>query len=601
MSDASAEEIAELEQLLATKLTAEDIKLLFTDTVKGQMVEHGLVTAAAIEATEFDELRGLGFKFGAAKVLQKAFQGAARAGAGAGSGAGGAAAAVDTRRDISGDLVQAMMDSLPPLHELPADQGGFKAVLADRTGLQIPVPAYLMDSVGARLGPQQYALLKGVPASASAAHKFAELIESPPSNLGSELTTSFAVYTMAQGVFSILQTYYSAHVDVDIKLNVTERTAGSKSSGISSSSRGVKRSWSSRDGPSVAKPSAVRPDAQFVADQALVGFGEDKPDGELDVAMGDVEFYSAGGLNRHHYGNLPGLIAYAAAGFKVAFLLVSAEGKVVLLLRLDLETKAGRIDMICVLIQWHRLLRLIVNALPSLQNRTQLWTPVTRNLIVVTLNFRGAHKTINDFKTFCKKAQNSFGVLQAAYKAAGRAAAQQTASGLQPFLVCADARGGGPTLTNRSMQYSVQTMPLGYDSTPSTEAEIKGVASACCRAADVLHDAGIVHCDFRLANVVRLDEKSWMVIDLEHCRRADEVVADTSDQLRDWDTNTLKHKENGLWYTRGSDLYQISKMIRILVKQVCPDSAGARAFADGLAAEAADLKQILRHAWLTSG
>lgn len=76
MSDASAEEIAELEELLATKLTAEDIKLLFTDTVKRQMVEHGLVTAAAIEATAFDELRGLGFKFGAAKVLRKAFQGA---------------------------------------------------------------------------------------------------------------------------------------------------------------------------------------------------------------------------------------------------------------------------------------------------------------------------------------------------------------------------------------------------------------------------------------------------------------------------------------------------------------------------------------------
>eukprot|EP00611_Tribonema_gayanum_P007438 TRINITY_DN167_c0_g3_i8.p1 TRINITY_DN167_c0_g3~~TRINITY_DN167_c0_g3_i8.p1 ORF type:complete len:209 (-),score=48.92 TRINITY_DN167_c0_g3_i8:2841-3467(-) len=106
MSDASAEEIAELEQLLATKLTAEDIKLLFTDTVKGQMVEHGLVTAAAIEATEFDELRGLGFKFGAAKVLRKAFQGAARAGAGAGIDAGGAAAAAFEQRIAALELQQ---------------------------------------------------------------------------------------------------------------------------------------------------------------------------------------------------------------------------------------------------------------------------------------------------------------------------------------------------------------------------------------------------------------------------------------------------------------------------------------------------------------
>lgn len=41
------------------------------------------------------------------------------------------------------------------------------------------------------------------------------------------------------------------------------------------------------------------------------------------------------------------------------------------------------------------------------------------------------------------------------------------------------------------------------------------MASACCKAAQVLHRNKLVHRDFRLPNVVQLAHQQYMVIDLE--------------------------------------------------------------------------------------
>ena len=41
------------------------------------------------------------------------------------------------------------------------------------------------------------------------------------------------------------------------------------------------------------------------------------------------------------------------------------------------------------------------------------------------------------------------------------------------------------------------------------------MASACCKAAQVLHTNKLVHRDFRLPNVVQLAHQQYMVIDLE--------------------------------------------------------------------------------------
>lgn len=45
--------------------------------------------------------------------------------------------------------------------------------------------------------------------------------------------------------------------------------------------------------------------------------------------------------------------------------------------------------------------------------------------------------------------------------------------------------------------------------------ELHAFAVACCRAAQVLHDNKLVHCDLRLPNIVQLERGQHMVIDLE--------------------------------------------------------------------------------------
>lgn len=50
---------------------------------------------------------------------------------------------------------------------------------------------------------------------------------------------------------------------------------------------------------------------------------------------------------------------------------------------------------------------------------------------------------------------------------------------------------------------------------------MQALASACCKAAQVLHAAGCVHCNFCMANIVQLEPGAYMVIELETVGKAD--------------------------------------------------------------------------------
>lgn len=102
------------------------------------------------------------------------------------------------------------------------------------------------------------------------------------------------------------------------------------------------------------------------------------------------------------------------------------------------------------------------------------------------------------------------------------------------------------------------------------------VALACLKSARVLHEAGIVHTDFRLQNIVWLDEEHCMVIDLEDCKAAMEPLPARFRQLIAWDECTLEQQGDQLYFTYASDLYQVGLMLAEVLQ---PDwSPAARAF-----------------------
>jgi hypothetical protein len=112
-----------------------------------------------------------------------------------------------------------------------------------------------------------------------------------------------------------------------------------------------------------------------------------------------------------------------------------------------------------------------------------------------------------------------------------------------------------------------------------------------------------------MANVVRLDATSWMVIDLEHCREAARPLPDDTEYpgLCDWDLGTVKERsgrEAGKpqrHYDELSDMYQIGGLLQKIMGSCSnPFSANAQDFVSQLRSKALDAAAALRHAWLSA-
>ena len=78
------------------------------------------------------------------------------------------------------------------------------------------------------------------------------------------------------------------------------------------------------------------------------------------------------------------------------------------------------------------------------------------------------------------------------------------------------------------------------------------MASTCCKAAQVLHAAGLVYRDFKMENTVQLQPGSYMVIDLEAVSKAGADLP-AGFGLRSWSHDTLTDER----YTTSSDMHMI--------------------------------------------
>jgi hypothetical protein len=183
---------------------------------------------------------------------------------------------------------------------------------AGRGGFCIPVPSSTKAALASKLDVNQLSVLSAVDDFHAAAAKFAALICEPPLDAGSELRTTCAVFSMMGGVFATLNTHSTTHLPFHIRLNKTERAAGSFSSAVSAAGAACR----------------LRPDTLVIVNQATLLIGEDKEALKLKDALEDVKAYVKGGINRHHYGSIPGMLAYAASGFELTFLLVRPDGQV---------------------------------------------------------------------------------------------------------------------------------------------------------------------------------------------------------------------------------------------------------------------------------
>ena len=121
------------------------------------------------------------------------------------------------------------------------------------------------------------------------------------------------------------------------------------------------------------------------------------------------------------------------------------------------------------------------------------------------------------------------------------------------------------------------------------------MATACCRAAEVLHTAGVVHRNFRMANIVQLKPEVYMVIDLETVGRKVANPLPASFALTGWNSRTLNKARK---YTTASDMHQIGLMIEEQLQGVVEASEEAWDFCEHLMRKNVSAKGALKHAWL---
>ena len=85
---------------------------------------------------------------------------------------------------------------------------------------------------------------------------------------------------------------------------------------------------------------------------------------------------------------------------------------------------------------------------------------------------------------------------------------------------------------------------------------MQALASAGCKAAQVLHAAGLVHRDFKMENIVQLQPGgSYMVIDLEAVGKAGADLP-PGFGLRSWSHDTLTNNR----YTTSADMHMIGSL-----------------------------------------
>lgn len=127
--------------------------------------------------------------------------------------------------------------------------------------------------------------------------------------------------------------------------------------------------------------------------------------------------------------------------------------------------------------------------------------------------------------------------------------------------------------------------------------DLHALASACCKAAQLLHADKLVHQDLRWPDVVQLAHHQYMVIDLESVAELTQksLPEDTCSALK---TCTSKALDAAGCFTALSDMYCIGALLQEGYPTACSLQSASfiqNLMAKELTAEAA--LEFLRHEW----
>ncbi len=93
---------------------------------------------------------------------------------------------------------------------------------------------------------------------------------------------------------------------------------------------------------------------------------------------------------------------------------------------------------------------------------------------------------------------------------------------------------------SRTGTYRVKISPLGHAPILKSKQSIRMMAKNVCESLSVLHEAGLVHRDVRLPNVVQVSHKQFMLIDLESIAASPFQMPEGFQYFRRWSIDMLE-------------------------------------------------------------
>jgi serine/threonine protein kinase len=143
--------------------------------------------------------------------------------------------------------------------------------------------------------------------------------------------------------------------------------------------------------------------------------------------------------------------------------------------------------------------------------------------------------------------------------------------------------------------YTVEISPVGRAPILRSEQSIKMMAKNVCEALSVLHEAGLIHRDVRLPNVMQVSQEEFMLIHLEIVAASPFQLPEGFQYFRGWSIEMLE----GNFYTPMSDMYQLGRLLRKAVHWMTEISESALQFIRTLTSKKCTAAMALTDPWLS--
>jgi hypothetical protein len=375
----------------------------------------------------------------------------------------------------------------------------------------------------------------------------------------SEMNVSGRVARFLEDIFELCTSYSSYEFTYQFFFNCNETTAGSRSSSTK------KRS---------------RPDTLLTASGCTFLIGEDMLSSLSDAEADLIKKVKP--LSTMFYGELQFILGYIAAGSAFQWLSIGKSGVVRRVgPRLDLSTYVGRCKYLLSIGYTCQLIKKMIDSVPQVPGNHAMFTEDVVGDRTLCFFPDRVRKSIKNFDSFCREMMTGLDVILRAYKAGERCPSLPQLMG-DDYISCTGT-------------YTVEISPLGHPPILRSEQSIRMMAKNVCEALSVLHEAGLVHRDVRLPNVVQVSQEQFMLIDLETVAAFPFRLAAGFQYFREWSIEMLE----GNLYTPMSDMYQLGRLLEKDVHWMPEISESALQFIRKLRSKEYTAVMALSDPWLS--